>query len=138
MDQVSREFQIFAKPVGSRCNLNCRYCYYLEKRHLYTGSGLSFQMPDEILEAYIVQHIEASTDKVISFCWHGGEPTLFGLDSFRKIIGLQRKHQLSTQRIVNGIQTHGTLLDEQWCRFLAGENFAVGLSLDGPREIHDK
>ena len=95
-------------------------------------------MPDDILEDYIVQHIEAFPEKVIRFSWHGGEPTLLGLDYFRKIVALQNKHQPSSQRIMNGMQTNGTLLDDDWCRFLADEGFAVGLSLDGPQEIHDK
>lgn len=94
-------------------------------------------MPDIVLEEYIVQHIEASAEPVIRFSWHGGEPTVLGLDYFRKIVVLQRKHQPASQRIANGIQTNGTLLDAAWCRFLADENFSVGLSLDGPQEMHD-
>ena len=94
-------------------------------------------MPDDILEKYIVQHIEASSGSVISFSSHGGEPTILGLDYFRKVVALQRKHRPSQRRITNGMQTNGTLLDEDWCRFLAAENFAVGLSLDGPQEMHD-
>ena len=137
MVKASREFQVFAKPVGSICNLDCHYCYYLKKEHLYPD-GESFRMPDDILEEYIVQHIDASPDPVISFSWHGGEPTVLGLDYFRKIVALQRKHQPSNRRITNGIQTNGTLLDEDWVRFLAAEGFAVGLSLDGPQEIHDR
>jgi uncharacterized protein len=95
-------------------------------------------MPDEILEAYIIQHIDASPGTVIRFSWHGGEPTLLGLDYFRKIVALQRKHQPLNRLIANGIQTNGTLLDEDWCRFFAAESFAVGLSLDGTREMHDR
>ena len=136
MVKASREFQVFAKPIGSICNLDCHYCYYLKKKHLYP-EGESFRMPNEILEEYIVQHIEASPEKVIRFSWHGGEPTVLGLDYFRKIVALQRKHLPPDQRIVNGIQTNGTLLDEDWCRFFATEGFAVGLSLDGPQEMHD-
>ena len=94
-------------------------------------------MSDDILEEYIVQHIEAYPEEVIRFSWHGGEPTLLGLDYFRKIVALQKKHLPSGQRIVNGMQTNGTLLDEDWCRFLADEDFVVGLSLDGPQKIHD-
>jgi len=137
MAKVSREFQVFAKPVGSICNLACRYCYYLEKEHFY-AKGESFRMLDDVLEKYIVQHIDASSDPVIHFSWHGGEPTVLGLDYFRKVVALQRKHQPAGRRIVNGIQTNGTLLDEDWCRFLAAEGFAVGLSLDGPQEMHDR
>jgi len=95
-------------------------------------------MPDDILEAYIAQHIEAFPGPVINFSWHGGEPTLLGLDYFRKIVALQRKHQPPNRRITNGMQTNGTLLNEDWCRFLAAENFSVGLSLDGPAELHDQ
>jgi uncharacterized protein len=137
MVKASREFQIFVKPTGPICNLDCRYCYYLEKEHLYPEDE-SFRMPDEILEEYIVQHIEASPETVIRFSWHGGEPTVLGLDYFRRIVELQRKHRPPDRRIANGIQTNGTLLDEEWCRFLAEEGFAVGLSLDGPREMHDR
>jgi len=137
MVKASHDFQIFVKPVGSICNLACEYCYYLEKEHLYP-KGESFRMPDIILEEYIVQHIEASTEPVIRFSWHGGEPTVLGLDIFRKIVAFQRKHQPSNRHIANGMQTNGTLLDEEWCRFLAQEDFAVGLSLDGPQELHDR
>jgi uncharacterized protein len=137
MVKASREFQVFVKPVGSICNLDCHYCYYLKKEQLYP-KGESFRMPNDILEEYIVQHITASPEPVIRFSWHGGEPTILGLDYFRKIVALQRKHQPSNQRIANGMQTNGTLLNEDWCRFLAKESFAVGLSLDGPQEIHDQ
>jgi uncharacterized protein len=90
------------------------------------------------LEEYVIQHIAACSGPVINFSWHGGEPLLLGLDYFRKIVVLQRKHQPPHQRITNGIQTNGTLLDEDWCRFLAKEGFAVGLSLDGPQGMHDR
>ncbi len=125
------------KPGSSICNLDCQYCYYLEKEHLYPEAE-SLRMPDIILEEYIVQHIEASTEPVIRFSWHGGEPTVLGLDFFRKIVALQHRHQPGNRRIANGIQTNGTLLDEEWCRFLAAEDFAVGLSLDGPQKLHDR
>lgn len=137
MVKVSSEFQIFAKPVGPICNLDCHYCYYLKKERLYPKGEL-FRMPDDILEEYIVQHINASPNQVIRFSWHGGEPTVLGLDYFRKIVALQRKHKPSNRHIANGMQTNGTLLDEEWCRFLGSEDFAIGLSLDGPQEIHDQ
>ncbi len=137
MVKASRDFQVFVKPAGAVCNLDCRYCYYLKKEHLYPD-GESFRMPEILLEEYIVQHIEACAEPVIRFSWHGGEPTVLGLDYFRKIVALQRKHQSPNQRILNGMQTNGTLLDGDWCRFLAAEGFAVGLSLDGPQEIHDR
>jgi len=136
MAKASRPYQIFAKPVGSICNLSCDYCYYLKKQSLYPGED-SFRMPDDILEEYILQHTATCPDQVIAFSWHGGEPTLLGLDYFQRIVELQRKHQPSHPRIINGIQTNGTLIDEEWCRFLAAERFAVGLSLDGPQEMHD-
>jgi len=137
MPKARREFQVFVKPIGSLCNLDCHYCYYLQKEHLYPERE-SFRMPDDILEAYIVQHLDASPGPVIRFSWHGGEPTVLGLDYFHKIVALQRKHRPPNRRITNGIQTNGTLLDEDWCRFLAAEGFAVGISLDGPREMHDR
>jgi uncharacterized protein len=137
MVKASREFQVFVKPAGPICNMDCRYCYYLKKEHLFP-EGESFRMPDEILEEYIVQHIEASPETVIRFSWHGGEPTVLGLDYFRRIVELQRMHQPPDRRIANGIQTNGILLDDDWCRFFAKEGFAVGLSLDGPQEMHDR
>ena len=136
MAKASRVFQVFAKPAGSVCNLACRYCYYLEKADLY-GKGGPFRMADDILEEYIAQHIDASSTPVIRFSWHGGEPTVLGLDYFRKVVALQRKHRPPGRRISNGIQTNGSLLDEEWGRFLAAEGFAVGVSLDGPKELHD-
>ncbi|HME45227.1 MAG TPA: anaerobic sulfatase maturase [Syntrophorhabdales bacterium] len=137
MIKASRDFQVFAKPIGAACNLSCHYCYYLDKQQAYQKGEL-IRMPDDILEAYIAQHIDASPNRVISFSWHGGEPTLLGLEYFRKIVAFQRKHKSPHMSIVNGIQTNGTLLDEDWCRFLAAEHFGVGLSLDGPKEMHDQ
>jgi uncharacterized protein len=137
MVRASRGFQVFVKPVGSICNLDCHYCYYLKKEYLYP-KGETFRMPEDTLEEYIAQHIDASPEPVIRFSWHGGEPTVLGLDYFRMIVELQHKHQPPKKLIVNGIQTNGTLLDEAWCRFFAEEGFAVGLSLDGPEEIHDR
>lgn len=136
MGRVCREFQIFAKPAGAVCNLACRYCYYLDKRSLYPESG-ALRMPESLLEDYIAQHIEASPESTIAFSWHGGEPTILGLEYFRKIVEFQRKHRPAGRRIANGIQTNGYVLDEEWCRFLAAEGFSVGLSLDGPAELHD-
>jgi uncharacterized protein len=136
MVKASRDFQVFVKPIGALCNLDCQYCYYLKKEHLYP-KGETFQMSDETLEDYIVQHIDASPEAVIRFSWHGGEPTLLGLNFFRKIVALQRKHRPPNRSIVNGIQTNGTLLTEEWCRFFAREGFAVGISIDGPPEMHD-
>jgi len=136
MASVSRDFQVFAKPAGAACNLECRYCYYLKKKDLYK-KGESLRMPDDLLEEYIIQHIDASSGREIRFSWHGGEPTILGIDYFRKITALQRRHQPQGISITNGIQTNGTLLDEEWCRFFASEGFTVGISLDGPKELHD-
>ncbi len=124
------------KPIGAFCNLDCAYFYYLEKKDLYP-KGQPFRMADDLLESYIIQHIGACPDELIMFAWHGGEPTVLGLDYFRRIVELQRRHRPPGRRIRNGIQTNGTLLDEEWCRFLAAERFQVGISVDGPRECHD-
>ena len=136
MGKASREFQVFVKPAGAVCNLDCQYCYYRDKRSLYPDTG-ALRMPESLLEEYIVQHIEAAPGPEIDFSWHGGEPTTLGVDFFRKAVELQRKHRPAGWRIRNGIQTNGVLLDEEWCRFLAAEGFRAGLSLDGPAELHD-
>ncbi|MBC8005466.1 MAG: anaerobic sulfatase maturase [Verrucomicrobia bacterium] len=133
--KASDDFQVFVKPVGAQCNLACEYCYYLEKNSLYPAEGHS-RMEDALLESYIRQHISASAGPDIFFSWHGGEPTLAGLDYFKRIVEIQKKHRPSNVRILNGIQTNGTLLDDEWCSFLASENFIVGISIDGPEELH--
>jgi uncharacterized protein len=135
MRKTYEDFQVFVKPVGARCNLACSYCYYLDKTELLSETGLQ-RMTDELLEIYIIQHIQASAGPAIFFSWHGGEPTLAGLNYFRRIIELQKKHLPENCRIVNGLQTNGTLLDEEWCSFLAEQNIIVGISLDGPKELH--
>jgi len=137
MTPKERDFQIFVKPAGAICNLDCRYCYYLRKEALYPQEK-SPRMDFDLLETYIVQHIEASTGPVIQFSWHGGEPTILGLDYFRKIVELERRHLPAGRRLMNGIQTNGVLLDEDWCRFMAENGFGVGLSMDGPAELHDR
>ena len=136
MNSDFREFQIFAKPVGARCNLSCSYCYYLDKRHLYTGSSAGC-MNDEVLELYIRQHIEASTGNEIFFSWHGGEPTLAGLDFYRKAVTIQEAYMPAGRTIRNGIQTNATLITEEWGKFFLDENFYVGISLDGPEHYHN-
>ncbi|MDD4032035.1 MAG: anaerobic sulfatase maturase [Bacteroidales bacterium] len=133
---VLSDFQIFAKPIGPVCNLDCAYCYYLDKKNLWPES--TFRMSDQVLETYLTQHIQACSDAVIFFSWHGGEPLMAGLNYFRKIVDLQKKLLPPGKTILNGIQTNGTLLDEIWCRFLKEEGFMVGLSLDGPKEFHDR
>ena len=125
-------FQLMVKIAGGNCNMRCRYCYYLP----YCEPGEPC-MTNDLLEIYIRQHIEASSDETISFCWHGGEPILYGLDGFRGIVELQKKYCPDGRRILNGIQTNGTLLDDKWCAFFAAEHFVVGVSIDGPERHHD-
>ena len=137
MVTASREFQVMVKPIGAVCNLDCGYCYYLRKKDLYPKAR-AFRMADDLLESYIVQHIEACPKESILFSWHGGEPTILGVEYFRRIVELQRKHRPPGREILNGMQTNGTLLDEEWCRFLAAEGFYVGISMDGPKELHDR
>ena len=137
MAVASRGFQVFAKPAGAICNLACRYCYYLDKGP-HGPEKAPPRMPDDLLEEYIAQHIAASPDEVILFSWHGGEPTLAGIDFFRRVVALQKKSRPRGRTIANGLQTNGVLLDEEWGCFLAAEGFSVGLSLDGPENIHDR
>jgi uncharacterized protein len=136
MVQRSREFQVFAKPTGALCNIECQYCYYLKKDRLYP-EGTSFRMSDAVLEDYIVQQLALAPRDSVLFSWHGGEPTILGLEYFRRIVELQRQHCPPGKRVANSIQTNGILLDEAWCRFFAAERFGVGLSLDGPKDLHD-
>jgi uncharacterized protein len=136
MSKASRDFQIFVKPAGALCNLDCHYCYYKDKSILSPAAS-PFQMPESLLEDYIVQHIEAAPGPAVDFSWHGGEPTILGIPFFQKAVELQRKHKPAGWRVRNGIQTNGILLNEEWCRFLQSEGFRAGLSLDGPAELHD-
>ena len=130
-------FQVMAKPIGPVCNLNCSYCYYLEKRRLYPGTR-NFRMTDRVLDAYVRQSIEAHDTVDVDFAWHGGEPTLMGLDFFRRAVALQRRYCPAGKRVTNALQTNGVLLDDAWCAFLRENDFLVGLSIDGPRRLHDR
>jgi len=130
-------FIIMAKPAGPACNMNCRYCYYLEVSDLFADSE-KFRMPDDVLEAYIAQYITASPATEVLFVWHGGEPTLAGLDFFHRVIELQQKYTPEGRLFRNNLQTNGTLLDDEWCTFLAENHFDVGLSIDGTEWIHDR
>jgi uncharacterized protein len=136
MGPVLNSFQVFVKPAGAACNLACDYCYYLD-RGPEAGVDAPGRMPHDLLESYIHQHITACPDDIVRFSWHGGEPTVLGVDYFRQIAEIERRFAPPGRLIANGIQTNGTLLDEEWGRFLAATGFSVGLSLDGPREIHD-
>lgn len=131
------DFQIFAKPVGSSCNLSCTYCYYLDKEPNDYGFGI-LRMSDELLENYIINHIEATNGDIVMFSWHGGEPLLAGIPFYRKALEFQNRFLPRGKRVLNGLQTNGTLLDKEWCQFLSGNGFFVGLTLDGPQKFHDQ
>jgi len=124
-----------AKPRGAICNLGCEYCYYLPKKALYPGG--TFRMSNQVLKSYVRQYIAAQQVPQVHFAWQGGEPTLMGLDFFRRVVGYQKEAARPGMRIENAIQTNGTLLNDDWCRFFAENHFLVGISLDGPREMHD-
>lgn len=129
-------FHVMAKPVGPMCNLDCSYCFYLHKENLLPTEN-NWRMSDEVLEEFIRQYIQEQTGDEIIFSWQGGEPTLAGIDFFKKIAAFERKY-MGGKIIHNDLQTNGTLLDEEWCGFLKEHNFLVGLSIDGPAELHDK
>ncbi len=131
-----RRYHAMVKPVGAVCNLDCTYCYYLHKQELL-GSSSKFRMSDELLETHIRQYIEGQDGAQVVFSWQGGEPTLLGLDFFRKVVELEKKCKKPNQRIENDLQTNGTLLNEEWAAFLHEHNFLVGLSIDGPQKLHD-
>lgn len=128
-------FHVMTKPMGPLCNLDCQYCFYLEKTGLFP-SNERFKMPPEVLEAYVRDYIAAQPGDSVSFAWQGGEPTLAGLAFFKNVVALQRQYA-GGKRIENALQTNGTLLTDEWCRFLAGEGFLVGVSIDGPERLHD-
>jgi len=129
-------FHLLAKPTGAVCNLDCSYCFFLSKEMLYPGSR--FRMADELLEAYVRQLIEAHARVAeVTIAWQGGEPTLMGLEFFRRSVELAERYLRPGQRAVYTIQTNGTLLDEDWAAFFREHAFLVGLSIDGPRELHD-
>ncbi len=123
------------KPVGPICNLDCKYCFYLEKENLFPRTE-KFRMADDVLETYIRQYIEQQASTEIGFAWQGGEPTMLGVDYFRRVVELQAKYA-GGKKISNSIQTNGTLLNDEWGAFLRQHDFLVGLSIDGPRALHD-
>ena len=134
--QPAHGFHVLTKPIGPICNLDCTYCFYLEKQSLYPEEK-SWRMNDVVLESYIRQYIHSQPGPEVHFAWQGGEPTLLGVEFFQKAVALQKKHAGGKQ-IDNALQTNGTLLDDRWCEFLAANRFLVGLSIDGPRELHDR
>lgn len=131
-----RRFHAMVKPAGSACNLDCTYCFYLSKETLPDGPGPG-QMSDETLERFVEQYIAGVIGPEVVFSWQGGEPTLMGLDFFRKVVALQKRYARPAQKIENDLQTNGILIDDEWCEFLKENRFLVGLSIDGPRKLHD-
>jgi uncharacterized protein len=130
-------FHAMAKPGGSDCNLDCSYCFYLEKAALY-GEGTRHRMSDDVLDAYVRQYIAATpAENEVVFTWQGGEPTLLGLEFYERAVQLQQRHGQG-RRITNSFQTNGLLVDDAWCAFFKQHDFLIGLSLDGPAEIHDE
>jgi uncharacterized protein len=124
-----------AKPTGAICNLDCEYCFFLSKEALYPGSP--FRMGDDVLEAYIKQIIESQRSPQVTIAWQGGEPTLMGLEFFLRAMEIVEKYTRPGLTIDHTIQTNGTKINDDWCRFFKKHNFLVGLSLDGPKEMHD-
>lgn len=130
-------FSLMAFPAASICNLNCEYCYYLDKRNLYPAEN-KFKMSEKILEKYIKQYLDAVRGPIVQFGWQGGEPTLRGIDFFKKVIELQQKYLPAGWHVENSLQTNGTLLNDQWAQFLKENKFLVGISIDGPAALHNK
>ena len=128
-------FHVLTKPTGAVCNLDCTYCFFLSKEALYPGSA--FRMSDETHEQYIRQLLEAHQTEQVTIAWQGGEPTLMGLGFFRRTMDLVEKHKRPGQVFEHTLQTNGTLIDEEWTAFFAEHDFLIGLSMDGPAEIHD-
>ena len=130
-----RAFHVMTKPIGPICNLDCEYCFYLDKEKLYPETR-SFRMDDAVLENYVKQYIEAQEVNEVTFAWQGGEPTLMGVDFFRQAIRYQQKYRRPGMQIQNSFQTNATLLDDEWGEFFKRNRFLIGVSIDGPPEIH--
>ncbi len=126
-----------AKPSGAVCNMDCTYCFYLEKEKLYPRAGKKWRMDDAALELYVSQYIEAQDVPQVNFAWQGGEPTLMGVGFYRRAVQLQNRYA-NGKTITNAFQTNGMLLDDEWGEFLAENHFLVGISIDGPRALHDR
>ena len=131
----AKPMYVMLKPVGSKCNLDCDYCYYLEKENLYEKKNPV--MGEDLLERFVKQYIESQTMPEIMFTWHGGETLMRPLSFYKRAIELQKQYARG-RRIENSIQTNGTLLNDDWCRFFKENNFLVGISIDGPKEFHDE
>jgi uncharacterized protein len=126
---------VLAKPTGAACNLACQYCFFLDKELLYPGSR--FRMSGKVLETYLRQLVEAHRTPQVTVAWQGGEPTLMGVEFYRRAIELQKQYARPGMTFENTMQTNGTLLDDEWCEFLKENDYLVGISIDGPRELHD-
>ena len=131
----AKPMYVMLKPVGSKCNLDCDYCYYLEKENLFTNKNQV--MSETLLERFIKQYIESQTTPHVMFTWHGGETLMRPLSFYKKAVELQKKYAGGRQ-VDNSIQTNGTLLNDSWCEFFKENNFLVGISIDGPQEFHDE
>ncbi len=131
----SLAFHVMTKPGGAICNLDCEYCYFLSKELLYPGSR--FKMAYGLLETYTEQYIEAQQVPEVTFAWQGGEPTLLGLDFYKHAVALQEKYKRPGMKVLNTLQTNGTKLDDDWCAFFKAHDFLIGLSIDGPKALHD-
>lgn len=129
---------VMLKPVGAVCNLDCKYCYYLDKEHLYTKKNDGFLMTDQLLECFIKEYLEAQTTEGVMFTWHGGEPLLRHISFYQKAIYLQKVYNKKRLQISNTLQTNGTLLTEEWCRFFKENNFLIGISIDGTEHMHNR
>ncbi|MBP9192503.1 MAG: anaerobic sulfatase maturase [Ignavibacteria bacterium] len=128
-------FHVLAKPTGAICNLDCKYCFFLSKEMLYPGSR--FRMADELLEEYIKQMIDSQETNEVYISWQGGEPTLMGIDFFKRSIELEEKYRKPGTRISHTMQTNGILIDDDWCEFFKKNNYLIGLSIDGTKDLHD-
>ena len=133
--QQPMAFHLLAKPTGANCNLDCKYCFFLSKDRL-NGEG-TLRMTDDVLEAYVRQLLAAQPDSEVNVAWQGGEPALMGLAFFRRAVDLVAKYKRPDQKVAHTIQTNGILLDDEWARIFKAHGFLVGLSIDGPRELHD-
>jgi uncharacterized protein len=134
-ETIPPRIHVLAKPTGATCNLNCSYCFFLNKELLYPGSR--FRMSDEVLENYIRQLIESHRTNQVTVAWQGGEPTLMGVDFYRRAIELQEKYRRPDMTFENTMQTNGTLLNDEWCEFFQENDFLVGISIDGTPELHN-
>ncbi|WP_264876722.1 anaerobic sulfatase maturase [Vibrio agarivorans] len=136
MVQVN-QCHVMAKPSGSVCNIDCEYCFYLEKEQLYPERQANWRMSDDTLERFIQQYIEAQSGPTVEFAWQGGEPTLLGLDFYQRVVELCAQHAQGKQ-IYHSFQTNGLLIDDKWCEFFKHHNILVGISIDGPQHLHDQ